>query len=34
MKKNNEIKINEMECNIVDMKITLSNPKYIEELKK
>lgn len=34
MKKNSEIKINEMESNIVDMKITLSNPKYIEELKK
>ena len=34
MKKNSEIKINEMESNIVDIKITLNNPKYIEELKK
>ena len=34
MKKNSEIKINEMESNIVDIKITLNNPKYIEYLKK
>jgi hypothetical protein len=34
MKKDNEIKINEIESNIVDMRIALSSPQFLEELKK
>ena len=34
IRKNHEIKINEIEKNIIDMKIKLSNPQIVEELKK
>lgn len=34
MKKDYELKINEIESSIIDMKIKLSNPQFVEELKK
>ena len=34
IRKNHEIKINEIEKNIIDMKIKISNPQIVEELKK
>lgn len=34
MKKDYELKINEIESSIIDMKIKLSNPQLVEELKK
>ena len=34
IRKKYEIKINEIEKNIIDMKIKLSNPQIVEELKK
>ena len=34
LKKDNEIKINELENKIIDLKIKISNPQKLEELKK
>lgn len=34
MKKDTEIKINQIENNIIDMKMKVSNPQVLEELKK
>ena len=34
MKKDTDIKINQIENNIIDMKMKVSNPKVMEELKK
>ena len=34
MKRDNEIKINKIENDIIDMKIAISNPQLVEELKK
>ena len=33
MKKENEIKVNELERRIIDMKISMSDPKYIKDLE-
>ena len=34
VKKESELKINELERKLIDMKISMSDPKYIQELEK